>query len=113
MEANTQKSWRRLSQLSAPHLSSAERFQTFTWPMGWALPRSTCHQGLSSLPVCDSEPLSHTPSVLPSTARDASPPHPVELWVAGLLRARLSGRADTVSTASFEVADPVGFVATA
>ena len=90
MEATTQKSCRRWSQEIPWQLSEEERFQTLTTPSGWVSPRSTSHQGLACLPVCATEPLSHTPSVLPSTAREAVPPQPVEDMVAVLLSARLS-----------------------
>ena len=113
MEATTQKSCRRWSQGIPWQLSDAERFQTFTTPRGWLSPRSTSHQGLACLPVWATEPLSHTPSVLPSTAREAVPPQPVEDMVAVLLRARLSLPLVTVRVARAEVVEPLAFVATA
>ena len=65
------------------------------------------------VPVWATEPLSHTPSVLPSTAREAVPPQPVEDMVAVLLSARLSLPLVTVRVARWEVAEPLAFVATA
>ena len=65
------------------------------------------------MPVWATEPLSHTPSVLPSTAREAVPPQPVEDMVAVLLRARLSLPLVTVRVARWEVVEPLAFVATA
>ena len=113
VEATTQKSCRRWSHEIPWQLSDDERFQTFTTPRGCSSPRSTSHQGLACLPVWATEPLSHTPSVLPSTAREAVPPHPVEDMVAVLLRARLSLPLVTVRVARAEVVEPLAFVATA
>ena len=94
-------------------MSLADRFHTFTVPSGWVWPRSTSHQGFACRPVWASDPLSHTPSVLPSTAREATPPHPVEDMRASLLSARLELGAVTVRVARADGVDPLAFVARA
>src|SRR5262245_14802866 len=48
--------------------------QTSTWRMWCTPPRSTSHHGLVSTFVEATEPCENTPSVLPSTARQGSPP---------------------------------------
>ena len=66
------------------------RLKILIWRIVSSLSKSTCHQGFDWKFVWVTDWWPKSPSVLPSTARLASPPKAVELWVTRFPKATFS-----------------------